>query len=70
MSIPTNFLTATETQALLAEGTVATRQLVQDHQTRYEERDAAVQACYITISTELLLLLMQAKLRACRSMVL
>jgi len=44
MSIPTNFLTATETQALLAEGTVTTRQVVHDHQVQYQERDAVVHA--------------------------
>ena len=44
MSIPTNFLTATETQALLAEGTVTTRQVVHDHQVLYQERDAVVHA--------------------------
>ena len=44
MSIPTNFLTATETQALLAGGQVTPTQVVKDHQARYEARDSAVHA--------------------------
>jgi hypothetical protein len=44
MSIPTNFLTATETQALLAEGKVTPSQVIQDHQARYQERDVQVHA--------------------------
>ena len=44
MSIPTNFLTATESQALLAEGKVTPTQIVSDHQARYQARDSAVHA--------------------------
>jgi Asp-tRNA(Asn)/Glu-tRNA(Gln) amidotransferase A subunit family amidase len=44
MSIPTNFLTATETQALLAEGKVTLNQIISDHQARYQARDSAVHA--------------------------
>ena len=48
MSIPTNFLTATETQALLAEGKHTPTQVVKDHQARYQARDAAVHAWVCT----------------------
>jgi hypothetical protein len=48
MSIPTNFLTATETQALLAEGKVTPTQVVKDHQARYQARDSAVHAWVCT----------------------
>ena len=48
MSIPTNFLTATETQALLAEGKVTPTQVVKDYQARYQVRDAAVHAWVCT----------------------
>jgi len=48
MSIPTNFLTATETQALLAEGQITVTQVVRDHQARYQARDAAVHAWVCT----------------------
>ena len=48
MSIPTNFLTATETQALLAGGQVTATQVVKDHQARYQDRDAAVHAWVCT----------------------
>jgi Asp-tRNA(Asn)/Glu-tRNA(Gln) amidotransferase A subunit family amidase len=48
MSIPTNFLTATETQALLAGGQVTPTQVVKDHQARYRARDSAVHAWVCT----------------------
>jgi len=48
MSIPTNFLTATETQALLATGKVTPTQIVNDHQARYQARDSAVHAWVCT----------------------
>jgi hypothetical protein len=48
MPIPTNFLTATETQALLAEGNVTATQVVTDHQARYQARDPAVHAWVCT----------------------
>lgn len=41
---PSNYLTATETQALLAGGKITTDQIVQDHQARYQERDEKVKA--------------------------
>lgn len=39
-SVPSNFLTATETQALLRSGQLSTRQVLADHIARYEERNA------------------------------
>jgi hypothetical protein len=48
MSIPTNFLTATETQALLAEGKVILTQVIKNHQARYQARDSAVHAWVCT----------------------
>lgn len=44
MSIPTNYLTATETQALLAAGKSTVTQIIKDHQVRHKERDADTQA--------------------------
>jgi Asp-tRNA(Asn)/Glu-tRNA(Gln) amidotransferase A subunit family amidase len=49
MSIPTNFLTATETRALLGEGKVSLTQVVKDHQARHQARDSAVHAWVCTI---------------------
>jgi hypothetical protein len=37
--LPSNYLTVTETQALLIEGKTTVEQILEDHQTRYEERD-------------------------------
>lgn len=48
MSIPTNFLTATETQALLATGKTTPTQVVTDHQARYETRNGEVHAWVCT----------------------
>jgi Asp-tRNA(Asn)/Glu-tRNA(Gln) amidotransferase A subunit family amidase len=42
--IPSNYLTATETQALLATGGTTTGQIIQEHQARYQERDDQVKA--------------------------
>jgi Asp-tRNA(Asn)/Glu-tRNA(Gln) amidotransferase A subunit family amidase len=42
--IPSNYLTATETQALLAQGKTTTGQIIQEHQARYQERDDKVKA--------------------------
>jgi Asp-tRNA(Asn)/Glu-tRNA(Gln) amidotransferase A subunit family amidase len=42
--IPSNYLTATETQALLAEKTTTTDQIIQEQQARYQERDDQVKA--------------------------
>jgi Asp-tRNA(Asn)/Glu-tRNA(Gln) amidotransferase A subunit family amidase len=42
--IASNYLTATETQALLAEGKISTDRIIQEHQARYQERDDQVKA--------------------------
>lgn len=42
--LPANFLTATETQALLSTGKVKLDKIVKDHVARYSERDQAVKA--------------------------
>lgn len=42
--IPTNYLTATDTQALLANGKITTKQILQDHRDRFQERDHEVKA--------------------------
>jgi len=42
--IPTNYLTATDTQALLANGKTTIEQILQEHRNRYEERDHEVKA--------------------------
>lgn len=42
--IASNFLTATETQALLARGETTTDQILSDHHARYQERDDQVKA--------------------------
>jgi Asp-tRNA(Asn)/Glu-tRNA(Gln) amidotransferase A subunit family amidase len=42
--IASNYLTATETQALLATGGITIDQIVQEHQARYEERDDQVKS--------------------------
>lgn len=44
MRTPSNCLTATETQALLASGQITTDQILEDHRTRYHERDEKVKA--------------------------
>lgn len=43
-TIPTNFLTATETQALLIAGKVTPEQILLDHIDRYQERDGEIGA--------------------------
>jgi Asp-tRNA(Asn)/Glu-tRNA(Gln) amidotransferase A subunit family amidase len=48
MSIPTNFLTATETQALLDTGKTTPVQIIKDHQARYNDRNDQVQAWVTT----------------------
>jgi Asp-tRNA(Asn)/Glu-tRNA(Gln) amidotransferase A subunit family amidase len=48
MSIPTNFLTATETQALLDTGKTTPVQIIKDHQERYNDRNDQVQAWVTT----------------------
>jgi Asp-tRNA(Asn)/Glu-tRNA(Gln) amidotransferase A subunit family amidase len=48
MSIPTNFLTATETQALLASGKTTISQVIQDHKDRFDDRDPVVRAWVTT----------------------
>ena len=42
--LPTNYLTATDTQALLANGKTTIEQILHDHRDRYEERDHEVKA--------------------------
>lgn len=42
--IPTNYLTATDAQALLANGKTTIEQILQDHRDRYEEGDHEVKA--------------------------
>ena len=42
--IPSNYLTANETQALLATGGTTIDQVIQEHQARYQERDDQVKA--------------------------
>jgi len=42
--IPTNYVTATDTQALLANGKTTIEQILQEHRNRYEERDHEVKA--------------------------
>jgi Asp-tRNA(Asn)/Glu-tRNA(Gln) amidotransferase A subunit family amidase len=44
MKLPSNYLTATETQALLASGQITADQILKDHQLRYHERDEKVKA--------------------------
>lgn len=51
MSIPTNFLTATETQALLDSGKTTPVQIIKDHQARFNDRNDQVQA-WVTTSFE------------------
>jgi Asp-tRNA(Asn)/Glu-tRNA(Gln) amidotransferase A subunit family amidase len=48
MSIPTNFLTATETQALLETGETTPAQIIKDHQARFNDRNNEVQAWVTT----------------------
>ena len=42
--VPTNYLTAADTQALLANGKTTIEQILQEHRKRYEERDHEVKA--------------------------
>jgi Asp-tRNA(Asn)/Glu-tRNA(Gln) amidotransferase A subunit family amidase len=42
--IPSNYLTATQTMALVAEDEVSLKQVIQDHQERYEQRNDQVKA--------------------------
>lgn len=42
--VPTNYLTATETLALIKSGQVTAEQVIQDHKQRYEERNDEVRA--------------------------
>lgn len=42
--VPTNYLTATDTQALLANGKTTIEQILHDHRDRFEERDHEVKA--------------------------
>ena len=44
MSVPSNYLSATETIALVAAGKLTVTQLAQDHLARYDERDPIVHA--------------------------
>ena len=44
MSLPSNFLTATETIAQVAAGRLSVSQLARDHIARFDERDSAVRA--------------------------
>jgi Asp-tRNA(Asn)/Glu-tRNA(Gln) amidotransferase A subunit family amidase len=48
MSIPTNYLTATGTQALLASKQVTINQIIHDHQARYRARDSDTHAWVTT----------------------
>jgi Asp-tRNA(Asn)/Glu-tRNA(Gln) amidotransferase A subunit family amidase len=42
--IPSNYITATETVALVAEDRITLKQVIQDHQERYEQRNEQVKA--------------------------
>jgi hypothetical protein len=46
--IPSNYLTATETLALIAKGKVSAGQIIEDHRKRNEERDPVVRAWVTT----------------------
>ena len=48
MPIPTNFLTATDTQALLDSGNITPVQIIKDHQARFNDRNNQVQAWVTT----------------------
>jgi Asp-tRNA(Asn)/Glu-tRNA(Gln) amidotransferase A subunit family amidase len=50
-SVPTNYLTATETLQLIKEGTVTAEQVIADHKQRYEERNEVVRA-WVTVDYE------------------
>jgi Asp-tRNA(Asn)/Glu-tRNA(Gln) amidotransferase A subunit family amidase len=42
--LPTNYLTATETTALIRDGETTAKQVIQDHRDRIDERDGVVRA--------------------------
>jgi Asp-tRNA(Asn)/Glu-tRNA(Gln) amidotransferase A subunit family amidase len=44
MSVPSNFLTATETVALVKSGALTVTQVALDHLARYDERDPTIHA--------------------------
>jgi Asp-tRNA(Asn)/Glu-tRNA(Gln) amidotransferase A subunit family amidase len=45
---PTNYLTASETVALVSSGGVSLEQVIQDHQERYQQRNDDVRAWVVT----------------------
>jgi Asp-tRNA(Asn)/Glu-tRNA(Gln) amidotransferase A subunit family amidase len=46
--LPTNYLTATETIALIRDGETTAKQVIQDHRDRINERDVVVRAWVTT----------------------